>query len=85
MWSLGEGQLRGIRNQIDKGRIPLGSGGQNVQHILPICSETIQQRPEFLNKRWLNMNEKVASKKILRCTKKALATDLGTHLEIRKS
>jgi hypothetical protein len=85
VWYLGEGQLRGIRNNIDKGRIPLGFGGQNVQHILPSCSETIQRRPEFLNKRWWNMNEKVASKKTLSCTKKALATDLGTHLEIYKS
>ena len=70
--------MREIRNKIDKGRIPLGFGGQNVQHIFSSSSETIQRGPEFLNKRWLNMNE-VASRKILRSTKKALATDLDTH------
>jgi hypothetical protein len=75
----------GIRNKRDKGRIPLCFGGQNVQHISSSCSETIQRRPKFLNKRRLNMNEKVASKKTLRCAKKALATDLGTDLERVKS
>jgi hypothetical protein len=64
VWYLGEGQLKGIRNKIDKGRIPLCFGGQNVQHILPKCSENTQRGLEFLNKRWLNMNEEAASKKI---------------------
>ena len=77
--------MRGIRNKIDKGRIPLCFGSHNVQHILPCCSETIQRGPEFLNKRWLNMNEEAVSKEILRRTKKALATDLGRHLERVKS
>ena len=85
MWYLGESQLKGIRNKIDEGRIPLCFGGQNVQHILPSCSETTQRGPKFLNKRWQNMNGEVASKKMLRSSKKTLATDLGTHLEIYKS
>jgi hypothetical protein len=74
--------LRGIRKKIDEGRCPLCLGGEDVQHILLNCTETVKQGTEFLNKISLNTKGDVAYKKILIYANIALAIDLGRYLKM---
>jgi hypothetical protein len=55
-------KIQGIRKKMHKGKCPLWLGGEDIQHILLSCSETIKRGTEFLNKRSLNMKEETAYK-----------------------
>jgi hypothetical protein len=57
-------KLRGVR----KGCYPLCREEDGVIHILLKCSETRKWREQFLNNKWLNINEDVAYKIIINCT-----------------
>jgi hypothetical protein len=57
------------------------NSGDNIHAVrnsaLKSCSETGKWRTGFLSKKWLNMNEDVVYKRILRCTNNAFLVDLG--------
>jgi hypothetical protein len=38
---------------------------------------------EFLNKKWLNMNEKLAYNKILKCINDAMIVDIYIYIYVR--
>jgi hypothetical protein len=48
-----------------KGTCPLCLGKQDTKHILLECAETKNWRMEMLCKRWLDINEEVACRKML--------------------
>jgi hypothetical protein len=68
----------------DKVRCPLCLGEQNAKQILLDCWETRNWGLEFLNNDWLNMNQEVACRKMLRYTGKEQIRNLGTYLVIVK-
>jgi hypothetical protein len=69
-WRLGIWKLRGSRKGVEKGTCPLCLGKEDTKHILLECPETNDWRMEMLCKRWLDINDEVAYRKVLSCTKK---------------
>jgi hypothetical protein len=68
-WRLGIWKLRGSRKGVEKGRRPLCLGTEGTKHILLECPETKYWRMEMLCKRWMDINEEIAYRKVLSCTK----------------
>ena len=66
------GGMRGIRKKTDKGGRSLCSGKEmlNTCYVYDMFRNHKMEK-WFLNKKWLNMKEKVACNKILRCANKA--------------
>jgi hypothetical protein len=58
---------------VEKGTCPLCLGKEDTKHILLECPETNDWRMEMLCKRWLDINEEIANRKVLSCTKKITA------------
>jgi hypothetical protein len=67
---VGDLENRGSRKRVEKGTCPLCLGKEDTKHILLVCPETKDWRTEMLCKRWLDINEEVAYRKVLSCTKK---------------
>jgi hypothetical protein len=59
-----------IRRGWEKGICPLYKDNGDVTHILLRCPETKKWRMQFVNKKWLCINEELAYKKIVNCTNK---------------
>jgi hypothetical protein len=74
-------KLRGIRRGWEKGTCPLCRGNEDAKHILLSCPETKKWRMQFINKKWLCVNEELAYKKIVNCTNKAHVIHLGEYLD----
>jgi hypothetical protein len=66
---------------MEKGTCPLCRGNGVAKHILLSCPETKKWRIQFINKKWLCINEKLAYKKIVNCTNKAHIIHLGEYLD----
>jgi hypothetical protein len=56
-------------------------GNEDTKHILLIFLETKKWRMQFINKKWLYINEELAYKKIVNCTNKAHIIHLGEYLD----
>jgi hypothetical protein len=69
-WRFGIWKLRGSRKGVEKGTCSLCLGKEDTKHILLECPETKNWRMKMLCKRWLDINEEVAYRKMLSCTKK---------------
>jgi hypothetical protein len=54
---------------VEKGTCPLCLGKEDTKHILLECPETNDWRMEMLCKRWLDINEDIAYRKVLSCKK----------------
>jgi hypothetical protein len=54
---------------VELGTYPLCSGKEDTKHILLECPETNDWRMEMLCKRWLDIIEKIAYRKVLICPK----------------
>jgi hypothetical protein len=63
-------KLRVIKKKMDGGRCLSRFGKEDSKNVLMSCTETRKWRTQFLNRKWRNVSDKVASKKILRCTNK---------------
>ena len=63
-------KLRVIKKKMDEERCLSRFGKEDSKNVLMSCTETRKWRTQFLNREWQNVSEKVASKKILRCTNK---------------
>jgi hypothetical protein len=50
---------------VEKGTCPLYLGKEDTKHILLECPETNDWRMEMLCKRWLDINEEIAYRKVL--------------------
>jgi hypothetical protein len=50
--------------------VSLCLGKDDTNHILLVCPETNDWRMKMLCKRWLDINEETAYRKVLSCTKK---------------
>jgi hypothetical protein len=68
-WRLGIWKLRGNRKGVEKRTCPLCLGKEDTKHIFLECPETKNWRMEMC-KRWLDINEEVAYRKMLSCTNK---------------
>jgi hypothetical protein len=79
-WRLGIWKLRGSRKGVEKGTCPLCLGKEDTKHILLECAETKNWRTEMLCKRWLDINEEVAYRKMLICTNKMMVKNMGKFL-----
>jgi hypothetical protein len=56
-------------------------GNEDVKHILLGCPETKKSRMQFINKKWLCINEELAYKKIVNCTNKSRIIHLRKYLD----
>jgi hypothetical protein len=74
-------KLRGIRRGWEKGTYPLCRDNEDAKHIPLSCPETKKWRMQFINKKWLCINEELAYKKIVNCTNKAHIVHLGKYLD----
>jgi hypothetical protein len=74
-------KLRGIRRGWEKGTCPLCRDNVDAKHILLSCPETKKCRMQFMNKKWLCINEELSYKKIVNCTNKAYIIHLGEYLD----
>jgi hypothetical protein len=74
-------KLRGVRRGWGKGTCPLCRGNEDVKHVLLSCPETKKWRMQFINKKWLYINEEQENKKIVNCTNKAHIIHLGGYLD----
>jgi hypothetical protein len=54
---------------------------EDVKHILLSCPETKKWRMQFMNKKWLCINEELTYKKTVNCTNKAHTIHLGEYLD----
>jgi hypothetical protein len=70
-------KIRGIRRGWEKVTCPLYRGNEDAKLILLICPETKKWTIQFIDKKWLCVNEELACKKIVNCTNKALIIHLG--------
>jgi hypothetical protein len=59
----------------------VSGGNEDAKHILLSCPETKNWRMQFINKKWLCINEELAYKKIVNCTNKAHIIHLGEYLD----
>jgi hypothetical protein len=75
---LGIWKLRGSRKGVEKGTCPLCLGKEDTKHILLECPKTKNWRTEMLSKRWLDVNEEVACRKVLSCTNKMMVKNMVT-------
>jgi hypothetical protein len=66
---LGIWKVRAIRRGAKKGRHPLLHEGENEIHVFPDCKEMQRWRKQFLNEKWLHINDKTAHNKIISCSK----------------
>jgi hypothetical protein len=57
-------KLRGIRRGLEKGTCPLCRGNEDAKHTLLRCPETKKWRMQFINKKWLCINEELAHRKM---------------------
>jgi hypothetical protein len=64
---LGIWRLRCERRDAEKGRCPLCNEVENVAHMLLKCEEAQKRREQFLNNKWLHINEETACKNIISC------------------
>jgi hypothetical protein len=69
-WRLGIWKLRGSTKGVEKGTCLLCLGKEHTKHILLVCPETNDWRMKMLCKRWLDIKEEIAYRKVLSCTKK---------------
>jgi hypothetical protein len=53
-----------------QGTCPLCIGMEGTKYILLVCPETNDWRMEMLCKIWLDIDEEIAYRKVLSCTKK---------------
>jgi hypothetical protein len=60
---------------------PLCRDNEDVKHILLSCPETKKWMIQFINKKWLCINEELAYKKIVNSTNKAHVIHLGKYLD----
>jgi hypothetical protein len=60
--------------------VSLCLGKEDTKHILLECPETKTWRTEMLCKRWLDINEGIAYRKLLSCTNKMTVKNKGTFL-----
>jgi hypothetical protein len=79
-WRLGIWKLRESWKGVEKGTFPLCLGKEDTKHILLECPETKDWKMEMLRKRWLDINEEIAYRKVLRCTKKMMVKNIGKLL-----
>jgi hypothetical protein len=79
-WRLDTWKLRGSRKGVEKGTCPPCSGKEDTKHILLECPETNDWRTEMLCRRWLDINEEVAYRKMLSCTNKMTVKNMGKFL-----
>jgi hypothetical protein len=56
-----------MRKGFENGICPLCNEEEDPIHILLKCSETRKWREQFLNRRWLRLNELIVLKKIINC------------------
>jgi hypothetical protein len=85
VWLLaGVWQLKGVRQNTDKGRCPLCFNEEDAKHILLDCRDTRNWRLKLLNDKWPSMNKEVAYRKMLRCTNKDQIRNLHIYLDIVK-
>jgi hypothetical protein len=73
-------KLRGSRKGVEKGTCPPCSGKEDAKRILLECPETNDWRMEMLCKRWLDINEEIAYRKMLSCTNKIMVKNIETFL-----
>jgi hypothetical protein len=72
--------LRGIRRGVEKGRCPLCNEEENESHILLKRKETHRWREQFLNDKWLCINEEMQSQKITNANNVTEFKNLGKFL-----
>jgi hypothetical protein len=64
VWLLaGIQQLKGVKQNIDKGRCPLCLGEEDAKHIVLDCKDTNHWRMKLIYHKRLNINKKVAYRK----------------------
>jgi hypothetical protein len=56
-------------------------GNEDAKHILLRCPETKKWRMQFINKKWLCINEELTCKEIVNCTNKAHIIHSGEYLD----
>jgi hypothetical protein len=78
-------QLRGVRQNVNKGRRPLCLGEEDVKHILLDCKNTKCWRMKLIHDKSLNMNKEVAYTKMVKITNKVHIQNLGKYLETVKN
>jgi hypothetical protein len=72
----GNWKLRGSRKGVENGTCTLGLGKKDTKHILLECQETKNWNTEMC-KRWLDINEEAAHRKMLSCTNKLTVKKYG--------
>jgi hypothetical protein len=61
--------------------MPPMQGNEDVKHTLLSCPETKKWRMQFMNEKWLCINEELSYKKTVKCTNKANIIYLGKYLD----
>jgi hypothetical protein len=79
-WRLRIWKLRGSRKSAEKVTCPICLGKKDTTHILLVCPETKNWRTEMLCKRWLDINEEVAYRKMPSCRNKMTVKNVGIFL-----
>jgi hypothetical protein len=69
-----------MRKGFEKGRCPLCNEEEDPIHILLKCTETRKWREQFLNRKWLRLNELIVLKKIINCNNSIELRDIGNYL-----
>jgi hypothetical protein len=64
-----------------KRNMPPMQGQRSVKHLLLSFPETKKWRMQFINKKWLCINEELAYKKTVTCTNIARRIHLGKYLD----
>jgi hypothetical protein len=82
MKGIGRPMLNSFRSRkgVEKGTCLLCLGKEGTKHILLECPETKNWRTEMFCKRWLDINEEVACRKMLSCTNKMTVKNMGKFL-----
>jgi hypothetical protein len=73
-------KLRGLISGVGKGVWPLCWCEESAPHILLNWQTTKRYREKYLGKKWLHMNDVVAIKNLVRCSKTTDLRQLGTFL-----
>jgi hypothetical protein len=55
-------------------------GEEDAKHIVLKCIETKKWREEYVNSKWLNINEDLAYKKIISCINVSRINAIGKYL-----
>jgi hypothetical protein len=69
-----------MRKGFEKGRCPLCSEEEDPIYILLKCSEKRKWREQFLSRKWLKLNELIASKKIINYNNSIELRNIGIYL-----